>query len=119
MDRLLALSSVRIGPYIAASGGVSHFFTPSPATLTLTFLGGLVFILGVVGHRLPFAQQVPYLLVLLAVGAVTLGLGGLLDLLSGTTSGSALGPVMRLVAAALGGLLFAVALRALATPKEL
>lgn len=121
MNRLLTLSSVRIGLYIAASGGFGYTIDPSPATLTLAVIGGLVLALGAVGPKLPFARQLPYAVALLAVGAVTLGLGGVPELsaaLGGGTSGSALGPVMRLVAAALGGLLFAVALYALRAPEE-
>lgn len=121
MTRLLALSSVRIGLYIAASGGFSYFINPGPATLTLTGVGTLVFVLGLIGPRLPFAQALSYVVVLFAVGAVTLGLGGLSELmavLGGNTSNSALAPVLRLVAAALGGLLFTVALFTLRAPEK-
>ena len=121
MTRLLAISSVRIGLYIAASGGVSYLVSSGLASLTLAAVGILIFVLGVVGSRLPYAHYLPYAFILLAVGAVTLGLGGLPAVaasLGGAASDSVLGPVMRLVAAALGGLLFAVALHTLRISEE-
>jgi hypothetical protein len=93
------------------SGGVSYLIDPNAATLMLAVIGSLIFILGLVGPKLPFAQHLPYVVILLAVGALTLGLSGLLELPAALSSSnvSALGLVMRLVAGALGGLLFVVA----------
>lgn len=119
MSRLLSLVSVRIGLYIAAAAAVSYLNVPELAVAILVGIGLLLFALGLAGPLLPVVGQ--YAVTVLAVGAVTLGLGGLPGLwavLADGAPGEVLGPVMRLVAALLGGLLLGITLYTLANRPQ-
>lgn len=113
MTRLLALSSVRIGLYIAALGGYGALGGVGSSGLTLAVTGMLIAALGLAGQRPAGARALPYLLAFLSVGATTLGAGSLLRLPAAVALGDrGLVPALiaQAIAALLGGLLFGVTL---------
>ena len=77
MPRLLRLSSLRIGLYVAVMAGLVMMDRTSLSAFVLMALGLLVFLLALLGSQLKAHKALTYGLVFLSVGIITLAFGDL------------------------------------------